>query len=96
MAVVRPPLTFSQIEGELGYTVSCSSDLDDGINKFYANLKPVARCRNKRARRELEENRRIKGRRNGTIPESDHLELGMSRVSSPQYVSTWSTLRRLT
>ncbi len=84
MAKRRPTLTLVEMERELGYKINSLNYPDDGVQRFYSDLRPVPNSLYERTKKEFEEHENQKFRKEDeTISEKVLPEFGVSQVSQP-------------
>ena len=75
MAKRKPTLTLVEMERKLGYEIDSLNYPDDGVKRFYSDLRPVPNSVYERTKREFEEHENPQLR--------DLPEFGVSQVCQP-------------
>ena len=87
MAKRKPILTLVEMETRLGYKVDSLNYPDDGVTRFYSNLRPVPNSICERTQIEFERYEKQRYRKDyKTISEEVLPELGVVQVSRPLYI----------
>lgn len=84
MAKCKPTLTLEEIERKLGYQIGSLNYPDEGVKRFYSDLRPVPRSVYERSKKEFEEyERRRFCKEDETISEKVLPDFGVPQVSQP-------------
>jgi hypothetical protein len=82
MAKRKPTLTLMEMESKLGYKIDSLKYPDEGVKRFYSDLRPIPQSVYERTQREFEELQKQKScKEDEAILESVLPEFGVPRVS---------------
>jgi hypothetical protein len=84
MAKRKPTFTLVEMERKLGYKIDSLNYPDDGVKRFYSDLRPVPDSVYERTKKEFEEHEKQRFcNEDEAISEKVLLDFGVSQVSQP-------------